>query len=87
MRGVPGEIRTNTKIVSLQGQPLTELNEPGPAVDEAAMVDISSMLASCEHEGDWLVLTGSLPPGCGKGTYARLMALCRANCILDVGGA
>ena len=86
IRGVAGEIRTNTKIRSLDGQPLTELNEAGAAADAEAMRDIGGMLARADAPESWLVFTGSLPPGCEKGTYARMMAGKSGKCILDVGG-
>lgn len=81
---MPGAIRTNTKIVSLDGKPVTELNEAGPGATPEAMAQVSALL---EAQGeDWLILTGSLPPGCTEGTYARLMGKRGSRCILDVGG-
>ena len=85
-RPVPGAIRTNTKIVSLDGAPVTELNEAGPAADEAALLDIARLLRERTGPGDWTVCTGSLPPGCPAGTYAALMRELPGRCILDVGG-
>lgn len=81
---VPGAIRTNTKIVSRDGKPVTELNEAGPAADASALVTVADLLAA--QQEDWLILTGSLPPGCPKGTYGRLMGDRGDRCILDVGG-
>lgn len=84
---VPGAVRTNTKIVSLDGQPVTELNEPGPLVDGQALQSFKEMVSAAVKPEDWCVLTGSLPPGCPRGTYRDLMHTMKsARCILDASG-
>lgn len=84
---VPGAVRTNTKIVSLDGQPVTELNEPGPLVDGQALQSFKEMVSAAVKPEDWCVLTGSLPPGCPRGTYRDLMhTMKNTRCILDASG-
>lgn len=84
---VEGAIRVNTKVVALDGAGVTELNEPGPALT-AEDIDVFFDLAIEAAEGsDYVVVTGSLPPGCPEGTYRELIRLLGGDrCILDVGG-
>lgn len=84
---VPGAVRTNTKIVSRDGQGVTELNEPGAPVDAQQLAAFFALAQEKAADSRYVVLTGSLPPGCPAGTYRDLMqALPGMNCILDVGG-
>ena len=84
---VEGAIRVNTKVVSLDGSGVTELNESGPMLT-AEDIDVFFDLAiDAAGESDYVVVTGSLPPGCPEGTYRELMRLLGGSrCILDVGG-
>ena len=84
---VEGAIRVNTKVVALDGAGVTELNEPGPTLT-AEDIDVFFDLAIEAAEGsDYVVVTGSLPPGCPEGTYRELIRLLGGDrCILDVGG-
>lgn len=84
---VPGSVRINTKIVSRDGTGVTELNEPGTPVNEQQLADFFQLARQKAEHSRYMVLTGSLPPGCPEGTYRSLMqALPDMNCILDVGG-
>ena len=84
---VPGSVRTNTKIVSRDGKGVTELNEPGAAMDAAQLKAFFDLARERAANSRYTVLTGSLPPGCPLGTYRDLMrAMEGTNCILDVGG-
>lgn len=86
-RIVPGHVRTNTKIVSRTSQGVTELNEPGPVVDQAILEDFFSMAKERSSESDMVVITGSLPPGCPEGTYRDLLKVLEGKrCILDTEG-
>ena len=85
---VPGTLRTNTKVLSLADQPLTELNEPGPCLGEEGAARVLSLLREETRPGDLLVLTGSLPPKAPGELYTQIMqALPERRCVLDVGGA
>ena len=68
---VPGETRTNLKVVDAEGGTNTDINEPGPEVTdsvlEQALVDIVSKTSA----GDIVVLSGSLPRGASTNTYGR----------------
>ena len=85
---VPGHVRTNTKVYCLDGKGVTELNEPGPAVDGDALRHFIDHYAKpMTKDSDMVVMTGSLPPGCPEGTYRDLMnALPGCCCILDTEG-
>ncbi len=84
---VEGAIRVNTKVVALDGSGVTELNEPGPSLT-AEDLDVFFDLAIDACRGsDYVVMTGSLPPGCPADTYRTLIGmLSPIPCILDVSG-
>ena len=84
---VPGHVRTNMKVYSLDGQGVTELNEPGPPLTAEMIRSFTELAEKATAESDMIVLTGSLPPGCPEGTYRDLMtALKGKKCILDTEG-
>ena len=84
---VPGSVRVNTKIVSRESRKVTELNEPGAPMNEGQLQAFIALVKEKAAGSDYVVLTGSLPPGCPEGTYRRLMqAMEGTNCILDAGG-
>lgn len=83
---VPGEIRTNLKIVSLDGKDCTEVNEPGPCVNGRLFTDLMRLVRDNCGQDDFLVLTGSLPPGCPEDTYARLVRVLPVPCVVDASG-
>ena len=84
---VPGHVRTNLKVRSLDGQGVTELDEPGTPVTAEALGQFTELALQSTADSDMVVLTGSLPPGCPEGTYRDLMtALEGKKCILDTEG-
>ena len=84
---IPGHVRTNTKIVSGNGQGVTELNEPGPTVDAENLKQFFEMAKEKTRDSDMIVVTGSLPPGCPEGTYRDLLKILEGKrCILDTEG-
>lgn len=84
---IPGHIRTNMKVYSMDGQGVTELNEPGTPLDTETIRTFTEMAREATADSDMVVLTGSLPPGCPEGTYRDLMvALDGKRCILDTEG-
>ena len=81
---VPGHVRTNMKVCSLDGQGVTELNEPGSPLHPEILEQFTAIAEEETRESDMIVMTGSLPPGCPEGTYRNLMkALEGKKCILD----
>ena len=84
---VPGHVRTNMKVCSLDGQGVTELNEPGTPLNTEQLASFTAMAEQETAGSEMIVLTGSLPPGCPEGTYRDLMkALDGKKCILDTEG-
>lgn len=84
---VPGHVRTNMKVYSLDGQGVTELNEPGTPLTSEMIGQFKELAEQATADSDMIVLTGSLPPGCPEGTYRDLMtALNGKKCILDTEG-
>ena len=70
---VDGDVRTNMKIVPQDGTGVTELNEPGAPVNAANQRAFSDLLAEKTVAGQYVVLTGSLPPECPPEYYRDLM--------------
>ena len=84
---VRGHVRTNMKVYSLDGQGVTELNEPGTPLTEDDLKRFTKLAEEATASSDMVVLTGSLPPGCPEGTYRDLLkALDGKKCILDTEG-
>lgn len=78
-----GQTRINVK---LYGEQETELNAPGPVVShqqtEGLLKDLSRL-----QEGDLLCLCGSLPPGMGADSYARMQKAAEGvRAIVDTTG-
>ena len=87
---VPGETRTNLKVVDTESGTNTDINKPGPEVTdsvlEQALVDVVSRTSA----GDIVVLSGSLPRGASTDTYARWTHAMRSaglKVYLDADGA
>lgn len=84
---VEGSVRVNTKVVSLDGSGVTELNESGPMMTADVLAEFFALAREKAAASDAVVITGSLPPGCPVGTYRELIrTLSGTRCILDVGG-
>ena len=84
---VPGAVRTNLKVVSRDGKGVTELNEPGAPLSGKAMEDFFALAKEEAARSEYVVLTGSLPPGCPDNTYGELIrSMGGTRCILDAGG-
>ncbi len=83
---VEGAIRVNTKVFPLDGSGVTELNEPGPTLTTEDLDVFFDMAIEKTCGSDFVVITGSLPPGCPAHTYRELIRALKVPCILDVGG-
>lgn len=84
---VAGSVRTNVKVVSRDGQPVTEINESGAPMCEEDVERFCRMALSAAQGSAWCILTGSVPPGCPKGIYGELIErLGSKRCILDADG-
>jgi 1-phosphofructokinase len=65
-------VRTNYTLVDPAGT-TTKLNEPGAALTEATRAALSGILHGHAAAAQWVVLSGSLPPGTPAGWYADLV--------------
>lgn len=78
--------RTNLTIIDEDDPPVTELNEPGPIIDEKIILDVEKKILDSLNYSKFFVFAGSLPQGCPPNTYNRLIGLVRnrgAVAILD----
>ncbi|MFD2627304.1 1-phosphofructokinase [Oceanobacillus kapialis] len=77
--------RINVKIKADQE---SELNGPGPDINEAQLAQLTAKLNSLTSK-DWFVLAGSLPKSISMETYREMLATCRENGVpfaLDTSG-
>lgn len=85
---VSGETRTNTKVFEKTGE-LTELNEPGPIVEEKDIKALLEKLESYANQETLFVLAGSVPQGVDKDIYRNIIELVHkkgARVLLDADG-
>lgn len=84
---VPGEVRTNLKLMDASQKTITELNEPGVSMDEEQFERFLTLLAAQSEDSDYVVLSGQVPAGCSVHTYQRCMqAVPNKKCVLDAAG-
>ncbi len=84
---VEGSVRVNTKVVALDGAGVTELNEPGPTLTAEDLDNFFDLAIEKTKGSDYVVMTGSLPPGCPERTYRDLIRTLKdVPCILDATG-
>lgn len=84
-----GAARTNIKVFDQAAGVVTELNESGPQVDAGAMEEMTDLVCRHAENSDYLILTGSLPPGCPDDYYRSLIGAVEGlgcRCVLDADG-
>ncbi|MEI2831086.1 1-phosphofructokinase [Pseudomonas mosselii] len=75
---VPGETRSNIKLVEADGQ-VTDINGPGPQVDEAARDALLRRLAEVAPGHDAVVVAGSLPRGISPEWLRELLLMLKSH--------
>ncbi len=75
---IPGETRTNLKVVDPICRTNTDINEPGPVVGEEVLNAMLQALTAQLQPGDIVVLSGSLPTGAPADTYFHWVSRCKA---------
>jgi len=75
---VPGETRSNIKLVEADGQ-VTDINGPGPEVDEAARDALLQRLAEVAPGHDAVVVAGSLPRGISPEWLRELLLMLKSQ--------
>lgn len=66
---VPGETRTNLKVIDPELHTNTDINEPGPLVTEDILEELKQKIGEVLFAGDIVILSGSLPKGVSTRTY------------------
>ena len=84
-----GCARTNVKVFDRAAGVVTELNESGIPLEPEKLKEITDLVIRHAENSDYLILSGSLPPGCPQDFYRTLIRAvdgmgCR--CILDADG-
>ena len=86
---VQDDTRTNVKLwASLEGCS-TEINEPGPTVTAKELQDLERKVAKKAVGWEWVVISGSVPPGTPPNFYATLVEIAKgqgAKVALDASG-
>lgn len=86
---VPGQTRTNIKLVEDERGETTDINLPGLTLGAAELDAVADRLATLLTPGLPVVLSGSLPTGVSTDAWARLQAQARAagaRVLLDTSG-
>jgi len=86
---VPGETRTNLKIIDRNSQKNTEINESGPCVNEGELERLKRKLLDQVTTGSIVIFSGSVPANTDKDIYYRWIKAVRqkgAKAILDADG-
>ena len=84
-----GSARTNIKVFDRAAGVVTELNESGITMEEADLVRMTDLVARHAENSDYLVLSGSMPPGCPTDYYRTLINAVEGlgcRCVLDADG-
>ncbi|SEN63204.1 MULTISPECIES: 1-phosphofructokinase [unclassified Pseudomonas] len=85
---VPGETRSNIKLAEQDGR-ITDLNGPGPVIDDAAQQALLERLEQIAPGHDVVVVAGSLPRGVSPQWLQALIIRLKAlglNVALDTSG-
>ena len=73
---VAGAVRTNLAITEPDGT-TTKVNEPGAALSPAEADSLVAAVVELARSADWVVLSGSLPPGLPEDWYSQMVAVLR----------
>ena len=84
-----GSVLTNVKVFDQSTGTITEINESGARVSEDDLKRMTDLVALHAENTDYLVLAGSLPPGCPADYYRTLIQTVEGlgcRCVLDADG-
>jgi 1-phosphofructokinase len=77
------------KVFDRNAGVVTELNESGVPVDDALLAKMVDLAVTHAEDSDFLVLSGSVPPGCPQDIYRTLINAVEGlgcRCVLDADG-
>jgi 1-phosphofructokinase len=86
---ITGAVRVNVSLAE-PGGVATKVNSPGPVLSPAETAELAARTLQAVRPGDWVVGSGSLPPGAGPDLYAMICAGAHergARFALDSSGA
>ena len=86
---IASHTRSNVSLVEPDGT-VTKVNEPGPHLSPAEFAAITEVLLAEAPAADWVVASGSLPPGLAAPAFAELcqrLATAGARVAVDTSGA
>jgi len=69
---IDGAVRSNVTLTEPDGT-TTKINEPGPALSEAELAELTDRVVEAADGAAWLVISGSLPPSIDQSYYVRLV--------------
>ena len=84
-----GSARTNIKVFDRAAGVVTELNESGTNIEEEAIARMTDLVVRHAENSDYLILSGSMPPGCPQDYYRTLINAVEGlgcRCVLDADG-
>ena len=85
----PGQTRTNTIIIDHEAGFHTSFNERGAETDPRHLDEVLKRVRRRIQPDDWVVTSGSLPPGIPPNAYARVIDVVRrkrGRALLDADG-
>lgn len=86
---LPGRVRTNIKVLEASVNSVTEFNEPGERVSMNAVEPLIKKLSQLAEKSEYVVFTGSVPPGLPGSIYRSLIVAAKSNgckTVLDADG-
>ena len=75
---VSGRTRSNITVAELDGT-VTKLNEPGSSLLEHEIDALSTLVTESVSAGDWVVMSGSVPPGFSSEQVRRFVSSLTTN--------
>ncbi|MBP2645717.1 MAG: 1-phosphofructokinase [Firmicutes bacterium] len=81
---IPGQTRTNLKVVDASTKVTTEINEAGFSVGQEEINNFKQQLTRLLEDASFLVLSGSLPPQVDSRIYGKLIEIARAKGVKTV---
>lgn len=84
-----GTLRTNIKLLDRSNGIITEINESGASVTAEDLQKMTSLVCAHAQDSDFLVFSGSMPPGCPTDYYRTLIEAVEGlncRCVLDADG-
>ena len=84
-----GSVRTNIKVFDQTRGVVTELNESGKEIDPEHLERMVELVTRHAEGSDYLILSGSMPPGCPDDYYRTLINAVEGmgcRCVLDADG-